>query len=138
MNFLHGYIESASNHHENGNDFYRAQYLAVIHNVTETIMQTIYKDEFNRDESQLLTLSSSLKLKLQSNMPLIMKGLIRHMQELNPGKKALLNLVFQLAQYCLFMPASNALSGRSFIVLRSFIVFAEHNDTEQAKSHNVS
>ena len=95
MNFLHGYTESASNHHENGNDFYRAQYLAVIHNVTETIMQTIYKDEFNRDESQLLTLSSSLKLKLQSNMPLTMKRLIRHIRELNPVQKAHLSQVIQ-------------------------------------------
>ena len=37
------------------------------------------------------SLSSSLKLKLQCNMPLKMKGLIRHAQELNPGKKALLS-----------------------------------------------
>ena len=118
MNFLHGYIESASHHHENGNDFYRAQYLAAIYNVTEIIMQTICKDEFNRDESQILTLSSNLKLKLQSNMPLKMKGFIRHMQELSPGKKSLLSLVFRLAQYCLVMPASNALSERIFIVLR--------------------
>ena len=132
VNFLHGYIESASHHHENGNDFYRAQYFAAIDNVTETIknrfdqpdyqmyihieqtllkeavgldvdqhiniLQTIYKDEFDymQLKSQLLTLSSSLKLKLQSNMnmPLTMKGLIRHMQELNPGKKALLSQVF--------------------------------------------
>ena len=36
MNFLHGYKESASHHHENGNDFYRAQYFAAINN-KETI-----------------------------------------------------------------------------------------------------
>ena len=56
----------------------------------------IYKDGFGyiQLKSQLLTLSSSLKLILQSNMPLTTKGLIRHMQELNPGKKALLSQVF--------------------------------------------
>ena len=30
VNFLHGYKESASHHHENGSDFYRAQYFASI------------------------------------------------------------------------------------------------------------
>ena len=71
------------------------------------MLQRIYEGEFNyiQLKSQLLTLSSSLKLKLQSNMPLTMKGLIRHMQELNSGKKALLSHVFQLAQYWLVMPA---------------------------------
>ena len=46
------------------------------------MLQTIYKDEFDyiQLKSQLLTLSSSLTLKLQSNIPLTMKGLIRHTQ----------------------------------------------------------
>ena len=50
------------------------------------MLQTIYKDEFDyiQLKPQQLTLSSSLKLKLQSNMPLAMKRLIRHMQEHNP------------------------------------------------------
>ena len=50
------------------------------------MLQTIYKDEFDyiQLKSQLLTLSSSLKLKLQSNMAPTMKGLIGHMQEHNP------------------------------------------------------
>ena len=127
VNFLHDYKKSASHHHENCNDFYCAQYFAVIDSVTETIknrfdqpdyqmyihieqtllkeavgldvdqdinmLQTIYKDEFDyiQLKSQLLTLSSNLKLKLQSNMPLIMKELIRYMQEFNPRKKALLS-----------------------------------------------
>ena len=127
VNFLHDYKESASHHHENRNNFYCAQYFAVIDSVTETIknrfdqpdyqmyihieqtllkeavgldvdqhiniLQTIYKDEFDymQLKSQLLTLSSSLKLKLQSNMPLTMKELIRYMQEFNPRKKALLS-----------------------------------------------
>ena len=49
------------------------------------MLQTIYKDEFDyiQLKSQLCTLSSSLKLKLQSNMPVTMKGRIRNMQELN-------------------------------------------------------
>ena len=37
VNFLHGYIESASHHQESGNDFYRAHFFALIDNVTETI-----------------------------------------------------------------------------------------------------
>ena len=153
VNFLHGYKESASHHHENGSDFYRAQYFASIDNVTETIknrfdhpdcqmyihmdqtllkgavgldtdrhinmLQTICKNEFNyiQLKSQLFTMSSSLKLKLQSNMPLTMNGLIKHIQELNPGKKALFSHVFQLAQYSLVMNASNAVSEQSFCVL---------------------
>ena len=123
VDFLHGYIESASHRHENGNDFNRAQYFAAMNYVTETIknrfdqtdyqiyihieqtllkgalgldvdqhinmLQTIYKDEsdYIQLKSQLLTLSSSLKLKLRSNMPLTMKGLIKHMQELNLERK---------------------------------------------------
>ena len=57
------------------------------------MLQTIYKDEFDymQLKSQLLTLSSSLKLKFQSNMPLTMKRLIRYMQEFNPRKRALLS-----------------------------------------------
>ena len=55
------------------------------------LLQTIYKDEFDyiQLKLQLFTLSSSLELKLESNMPLTMKRLIRHMQERNPGKKTL-------------------------------------------------
>ena len=62
------------------------------------MLQTIYKDEFDyiQLKSQLLTSSSNLKSKLESNMPLTMKGLVRYVQELNPGKKALLSQVFQL------------------------------------------
>ena len=61
------------------------------------MLQTIYKDEFDyiQLKSQLLALSSSLKLKLQSNMPLTMKRLIRHIRELNPVKKAHLSQVIQ-------------------------------------------
>ena len=42
------------------------------------MLHTIYKDEFDyiQLKPQLLTLSSSLKLKLQSNMPLKLKVLI--------------------------------------------------------------
>ena len=71
-------------------------------------------------------------------MPLTMKGLIGHMKELNPGKKALLSQVFQLAQYCLVMPASNGVSERSFRVLRRIKTFTQHNGREQAKLHAVS
>ena len=80
------------------------------------LLQTIYKDEFDyiQLKLQLFTLSSSLELKLESNMPLTMKKLIRHMQERNPGKKTLLSQVFQLAQCCLVMPASNAVNERNF------------------------
>ena len=37
VKFIYGYKEPASHHHENCNDFYRAQYFAAIDNVTETI-----------------------------------------------------------------------------------------------------
>ena len=48
VNFLHSYIESASHRHENGNDFYRAQYFAAINNVTETI-----KNRFDQTDYQI-------------------------------------------------------------------------------------
>ena len=105
------------------------------------MLQTIYKDEFDyiQLKSQLLQLSSSLKLKLQFNILLTIKGLIRHLQELNPAKKAPLSQVFQLAQHCLVMPASNAVSERSFSVLRRIKTYLRNTkETEQAKSHDVS
>ena len=37
VNFLHGYKESASHHHENDDGFYRAQYFSAIDEITETI-----------------------------------------------------------------------------------------------------
>ena len=37
VKFIYGYQEPASHHHENRNDFYRAQYFAATDNVTETI-----------------------------------------------------------------------------------------------------
>ena len=46
MNFLHDYKESASHHHENGNDFYRAQYFAATNN-KETI-----KNRFDQPDYQ--------------------------------------------------------------------------------------
>ena len=48
MNFLHGYKQSASHHHENGSHFYRAQYFAVINNVTETV-----KNRFDQPDYQM-------------------------------------------------------------------------------------
>ena len=48
VNFFHDYIESASHHHENGNDFYRVQYFAAIDNVTETI-----KNRFDQPDYQM-------------------------------------------------------------------------------------
>ena len=59
------------------------------------MLQTIYKDEFDYITTTYIIFKS--KIEIQSNMLLIMKGLIRHMQELNPRKKALLTQVFQLA-----------------------------------------
>ena len=103
------------------------------------MLLTIYKDGFGyiQLKSQLLTLSSSLKLILQSNMPLTTKGLIRHMQELNPGKKALLSQVFQLAQYRLIMPASNAVSERSFSVLRRIKAYLRNTMTQNILNHTM-
>ena len=62
------------------------------------MLQTIYKNEFDyiQLKSELPTLSFSLNLKLQSNMPLTLKGLIKHMQGRHPKKKVLLSQVFQL------------------------------------------
>ena len=37
VDFLRGYKETASHHHENGNNFYLAQYFAAIDNIPETI-----------------------------------------------------------------------------------------------------
>ena len=48
MNFHHGYKQSASRHHENCSDFYRAQYFAVINNVTETV-----KNRFDQPDYQM-------------------------------------------------------------------------------------
>ena len=172
MNFLHGYKESASHHHENGNDFYRAQYFAAINNketiknrfdqpdyqtyinIEQTLLkgalgldvdqhirmlQTIYKNEFDyiQLKPQLPTLFFSLYFKLQSNMPLTMKGLIKHIQGLNPGKKALLSQVFQLTQYCLVMPASNTESERSFRVLRRIKTYLRNTMAQNWLNHTI-
>ena len=58
MNFLHGYKESASHHHENGNDFYRAQYFAAIDNVTKTI-----KNIFDQPDYQMYIHKEQILLK---------------------------------------------------------------------------
>ena len=68
-------------------------------------------------------------------MPLTVKGLIRHMQELNPGKKSLLSQVFQIAQYCLVMPASNEVSERSFSVLRWIKTYLRNTMTQNRLNH---
>ena len=70
-------------------------------------------------------------------MPLTMKGLIRHIQELNPGKKALLSQVFQLAQYCLVLPASNALSEPNFSVLRRIKTDLRNTMTQSKLNYTV-
>ena len=46
VNFLPGYKESASHHHESCNDFYRAQYFAAIDNVTETIISRFDQPDY--------------------------------------------------------------------------------------------
>ena len=103
------------------------------------MLQTIYKDEFDyiQLKSQLLTSSSNLKSKLESNMPLTMKGLVRYVQELNPGKKALLSQVFQLAQHCLVMPASNGVSERSFSVLIRIKTHLRNTMTQNRLNHTM-
>ena len=97
------------------------------------MLQTIYKNE----KLQLLTLSSSLKLNIQSNMPITVKGLIRHLQELNPGKRSLLSQVFQIAQYCLAMPASNEVSERGFSVLRWIKTYLRNTMTQNRVNHTM-
>ena len=93
------------------------------------MLQTIYKNEFDyiQLKSELPTLSFSLNLKLQSNMPLTLKGLIKHMQGRHPKKKVLLSQVFQLTQYCLVMPPSK--SERSFSVLRRIKTYLRNTMT---------
>ena len=169
VDFLHGYKETASHHHENGNNFYLAQYFAAIDNIPETIknrfdqpdyqmyihmeqtllkgaveldvdqhinmLQTIYKDEFDYITTTYIIFKP--KIEIQSNMLLIMKGIIRHMQELNPGKKALLTQVFQLAQYCLVMPASNTVSEQSFSVLRRIKTYLRNTMTQNRLNHTM-
>ena len=48
VNVLHSYKWSASHHHENGNNFYHAQYFEAIDNVTETI-----KNRFDQPDYQM-------------------------------------------------------------------------------------
>ena len=104
-----------------------------------SMLQTIYKNEFDYIplKSQLLRLSSSLKLELQSNMPLTMKGLIRQMQELNPGKKAFLSQVIQLVQYCLVMSALNAVIERRSSVLRRIKTYLRNTMTQNRLNHTM-
>ena len=70
-------------------------------------------------------------------MPLTMKGLIRHMQELNTGKKALLSQVFQLARYCLVMPASNTVSERSFSVSKRIKTYLRNSMTQKRLNYTM-
>ena len=58
MNFLHGYKELASHYHENGNDFYRAQYFAAIDNVTKII-----KNIFDQPDCQVYIHKEQILLK---------------------------------------------------------------------------
>ena len=69
-----------------------------------------------------------------------MKGLIRHMQDLKPGKKELLSQVFQLAQYYLVMPVLlthcvHAVSDRSFSVLRRIKTYLRNTVTKEEKKN---
>ena len=104
-----------------------------------SMLQTIYKNEFDYIplKSQLLTSSSSLRLKLQSNMPLTMKRLTRQMQELNPGKKAFLSQVIQLVQYCLVTSALNAVTEQRSSVLRRIKTYLRNTITQNRLNHTV-
>ena len=66
-----------------------------------------------------------------------MKGPIRHMQGLNLGTKTLLSQVFQLAQYCLVMPASNAVSEQKFSVLRRIKSYLRNTMTQVRRNHTM-
>ena len=103
------------------------------------MLQKTYKHEFDyiKLKSQRLTLSLSLKLKLQSDMPLAMKGLTIHMKELNPVSQPLLSQVFQLAQYCLDITALNAVSERSFSVLRRIKTYLRNTMTHNRLNHTM-
>ena len=70
-------------------------------------------------------------------MPITVKGLIRHLQELNPGKRSLLSQVFQIAQYCLVMPASNEVSERGFSVLRWIKTYLRNTMTQNRVNHTM-
>ena len=63
--------------------------------------------------------------------------MIRHMQELNPAKKALLSHVFQLAQYCLVMPTSNEVSEWIFSVLRRIKTHLRNTMTKSRLNHTM-
>ena len=59
------------------------------------------------------------------------------MEGLNPGKKALLSQVFQLAQYCLVMPASNVVRERRFGVLRRIKTYLRNTMTQSRLNHTM-
>ena len=70
-------------------------------------------------------------------MLLRMKGPIRHIQELNPGKKELLSQVSQLAQYCLVNPASNGVIERSSTFLRRIKTYLRKTMTQNRLNHTM-
>ena len=81
----------------------------------------LYKDDFERDrlESQLCILHSNLPREIKEEMGgTKLKSLVRFFRTLSPVEHQFYDMVMKLTKIILTMPATNAISKRSFSALR--------------------
>ena len=84
---------------------------------TLVLLREHYENDFDFPQLkiQLDILSSSFK---DGSSDLNLMDIVRHLQNLSYAQHLLLSQVFKLAQYCLVMPASNAMSKPAFSAMR--------------------
>ena len=90
--------------------------------------------DFLQLKIQLESLSSSFKNGF-SDVKLI--GVVHHLQKLSHGQRLLLSQVFELAQYGLVLPASNATSERAFSTMRRIKIYLRNTMSQNRLNHTM-
>lgn len=89
-----------------------------------------YKDDFNEPNlhSCLISLSCNIKT---SDSPITLMSIIKYCQYLSSGQKYLMRDVIKLCKLILVVPATNAVSERSFSALRRLKTYLRSTMTQQ-------
>ena len=64
--------------------------------------------------------------------------MINHLCDFKEGQRDLLSQVFKMAQFCLVMPASNAVSERAFSTMRRIKTYLRSTMTQNRLNHTMT
>ena len=101
------------------------------------VLENTYSEDFDFPQLRVQLKSLTVSLQDTTSSSGNTKDVINHLQMLSHGQCNLLDQVFRLAQYCLVMPASNAVSERAFSTMRRIKTYLLNTMTQNRLNHTM-